>query len=247
MTENTEKLYIVMPAYNEAEGIAAVIKEWYPKLSYGTAGSRLVIADGGSTDHTYDILRKLQKQYPDLEVLSRPGTTHGTKVRFLYQYAIDHHADWIFMSDSDGQTEPAEFDRFWKKRKRYDCVIGNRADRKDGRARRFVDFVLRCYLFIFFRSRVPDGSAPFRLMKTELVAEYIDVLPKLCMLPNAVLNALFVQYKHAVIFEKITFRKREHDKSKVRIREVLELGLRSVPDFYLISRNAGKIQRGKEK
>ncbi len=243
MTDKTEKLYIVMPAYNEAEGIAAVVKEWYPKLGYGAAGSRLVIADGGSTDHTYDILRNLQKDYPDLEVLSRPDTTHGTKVRFLYQYAVDHHADWIFMSDSDGQTDPAEFDRFWKMRKRYDCVIGNRADREDGRVRRFVDFVLRCYLFVFFKSSMPDGSAPFRLMKTELVAQYIDVLPEFCMLPNAVLNALFVQYKNAVVFEKITFRKRKHDESKVRLREVLELGLRSVPDFYQISKNARNITR----
>ena len=43
-----EKLYIVMPAYNEEENIATVVNQWYPILQEKDTESRLVIADSGS-------------------------------------------------------------------------------------------------------------------------------------------------------------------------------------------------------
>ena len=33
-------------------------------------------------------------------------------------------ADYIFQTDSDGQTLPEEFEPFWKRRQKYDMVIG---------------------------------------------------------------------------------------------------------------------------
>ena len=38
-----DKLYIVIPAYNEEENIEAVIKDWYPIVEKIGNGSRLVI------------------------------------------------------------------------------------------------------------------------------------------------------------------------------------------------------------
>ena len=99
-----ETLYIVMPAYNEEANIKDVVAEWYPILQQGNENSKMVISDGGSKDHTLEILYELQNEYPQLEVLPRPGTDHGTKVILLYKYAIEHGADWIFQTDSDGKV-----------------------------------------------------------------------------------------------------------------------------------------------
>ena len=54
-----DKLYIVMPTYNEETNIKAVVEEWYPILEYADEGSKIVIADGGSKDKTLEIKMEL--------------------------------------------------------------------------------------------------------------------------------------------------------------------------------------------
>ena len=113
-----DSLYIVMPAYNEEENIREVVKGWYPLLEGKSKSSRLVIADSGSTDSTHQILLELRKAYPKLELLEDTDRQHGPKLIALYNYAIQKGADYVFQTDSDGQTEPGEFAAFWKRRKK---------------------------------------------------------------------------------------------------------------------------------
>ena len=51
-----DKLYIIIPAYNEQDNIARVIEQWYPVVEKTGDGSRLVIIDDGSSDNTYKII-----------------------------------------------------------------------------------------------------------------------------------------------------------------------------------------------
>ena len=116
-----EKLFIVMPAYNEEENIKSVVEQWYPILAGKADDSRLVIADSGSSDKTHELLVEMtKKEYPQIDILSDTNQYHGPKVIALYDYAIQNGADYIFQTDSDGQTNPAEFDAFWDERDRYD-------------------------------------------------------------------------------------------------------------------------------
>ena len=43
-----DKLYIVIPAYNEEDNIVSVINDWYPVVEKIGNGSRLLIIDDGS-------------------------------------------------------------------------------------------------------------------------------------------------------------------------------------------------------
>ena len=52
-----EKLYIVIPAYNEEVMIKSVIDHWYPVVEKIGTESRLVIIDDGSKDKTYQIVK----------------------------------------------------------------------------------------------------------------------------------------------------------------------------------------------
>lgn len=232
-----DKLYIVMPAYNEAENIRSVVEEWYPMLGKGGKDSKMVIADGGSKDNTLDILYGLQKEYPDLIVLSEPNTDHGTKVILLYKYAIEHGADWIFQTDSDGQTVAAEFEAFWKRRQKYDVIMGNRKKRGDGASRKIVENVLRIYLKIFFGVMVPDANAPFRLMKSEIVQKYIGLMPDNFNLPNAILAACFSRYKENVTYRIVTFQPRQGGKNYMNIRRIFKIGADSIGNFIKIRQN----------
>ena len=135
-------LYVVMPAYNEEGNIKETVKSWYPILEGKDEASRLVIADSGSTDNTHIILEEMQKEYPKLEIFTECEKQHGPKLIALYDYAINKGADFIFQTDSDGQTNPDEFDAFWQLRNEYTGIFGERTVRGDGKDRAFVEKVV---------------------------------------------------------------------------------------------------------
>ena len=66
-----DKLYIVMPTYNEETNIKTVVEEWYPILEYADEGSKIVIADGGSKDKTLEILFEFPCSNPILHLLQK--------------------------------------------------------------------------------------------------------------------------------------------------------------------------------
>lgn len=231
-----ESLYIVIPTYNEEVNIRKVVAEWYPILDNGDENSRMVISDGGSKDHTLDILYALQNEYPKLVVIPKPGTDHGTKVIFLYKYAIENRADWIFQTDSDDQTVPSEFAEFWELRKSYDIIMGNRVKRGDGVGRKVVENVLRLYLKIFFGVMVPDANAPFRLMRSEIVNKYINLMPDDFNLPNAILSACFSKYKEKVTYRAVTFQPRQGGKNYMNVKRIFKIGAGSISNFALIKK-----------
>lgn len=241
----SESLYIVMPAYNEEANIRNVVEEWYPILDNGDENSKMVISDGGSTDNTLKILYELQKTYPKLIVIPKPGTDHGTKIILLYKYAIENHADWIFQTDSDGQTVPAEFAEFWNLRKSYDIVMGNRVKRGDGTGRKMVETILRVYLKIFFGVMVPDANAPFRLMKTNVVNKYIDLMPDNFNLPNAILAACFSRYKEKVTYRIVTFQPRQGGENYMNIKRIFRIGMVSIKNFDQIKKELREYEKNK--
>ena len=98
-----DKLYIVIPAYNEEENIQQVIEDWYPIVEkyHGEGESRLVIIDDGSKDNTYQIMQNYATDRPLFLPLTKDNGGHGATVLYGYQYALKNHADYIFQTDSD--------------------------------------------------------------------------------------------------------------------------------------------------
>lgn len=235
-----DTLYIVMPAYNEEEGIEAVVRDWYRVLEGKGAGSRLVVADAGSTDRTHEILRQLCDELPQLEILTGTEKQHGPKLIALYHYAIGQGADYIFQTDSDGQTDPDEFEGFWKKRRIYDALIGYRPDRRDGRERKFVENMVCFLLWIYFGVKVPDANAPFRLMEAGLVARYIDRLPEDYNIPNIMLTAYFAANRENIAFRRIKFLPRQSGENSINMKKIVKTGMRSLRDFRHFRRDMKK-------
>lgn len=227
-----DTLYIVMPAYNEEQNIEYVIKQWYPMLTYGSKDSRLVVADSGSKDRTREILYALRKDYPKIEILDTEYKEHGPKLLSLYKYACDRGANFVFQTDSDGQTDPSDFPGFWNLRNYHDAVIGNRRGRGDGKMRSFVEGVVCLLLFLFFGVRIPDANAPFRLMKTSLLSKYTDRLPEDYYLTNVMLTAFFAFYHENITFRKIRFTERLQGENKVDMVSITKIGLSSLYHFF---------------
>lgn len=220
-----------MPAYNEEANIGNTVKEWYQVLNGKNSKSRLLVADAGSTDKTHSILLNLKKDYPKLEILSNSKKEHGPKLIYLYNYAIKNGADYVFQTDSDGQTNPLEFDSFWRERNKYNVVLGERIVRGDGKLRAFVEKVVCKLLKLYFKVNVNDANAPFRLMKTTILKKYLDKLPNDYNLPNIMLTTYFVYYNEKVLFKEITFKPRQGGKNSINLKKIFKIGINANNDF----------------
>lgn len=234
-----DKLYIVIPAYNEQENIKELIDGWYPIIEKLNSGgeSRLVIIDDGSKDNTYNILKEYAERCPLLQPLTKENGGHGATVLFGYRYAIENNADFIFQTDSDGQTNPDEFYQFWDLRHKYDAIIGSRPDRQDGLSRKFVEKILLLILRMTFGVKIPDSNAPFRLMKKDLLEKYIAKLPKDFNLPNVMLTTYFSYFQEKIIFIKITFKPRQEGVNSINLKKIIKIGWKAIGEFNILRKN----------
>lgn len=232
-----DKLYIIIPAYNEQDNIAHVIEQWYPVVEKTGDGSRLVIIDDGSSDNTYKIISEWGgvDRKPLLIPLSKPNSGHGATVLYGYKYAIKKNADYIFQTDSDGQTDPDDFWKFWEKRNKFDMIIGNRNNRKDGLSRVFVTKILKLVIRICFKCSVTDANTPFRLMSRTTLEENLKYVPRDFNLSNVILSVVYVKRGMRVKFLPITFKERQGGVNSINLRKIFKIGINALRDFIIIN------------
>ena len=235
----SETLYIVMPAYNEEANIKTTLDAWYPVIEKHnkTGNSRLVVVNDGSKDNTYKTMQEYAETHPLFVPLTKPNGGHGSTVIFAYDYAIKSGADWIFQTDSDGQTNPDEFEDFWNERDNYDAIFGNRTVRGDGKSRAFVEKVVCMLVKHYFGVKVPDANAPFRLMRADKVSKYLGKLKPDYNLPNIMMTTYFVYYKDRVTFKEISFKPREKGTNSINIKKIIKIGQQALKDFRELKKN----------
>jgi glycosyltransferase involved in cell wall biosynthesis len=230
-----DKLYIVIPAYNEEANIGSVIKDWYPIVEKLGNGSRLVIIDDGSKDATYKIMQEYARELEAFIPVTKPNAGHGATVLYGYNYAIEAGADYVFQTDSDGQTLPEEFWPFWEFRKDFDMVIGHRRGRQDGFSRVFVTKTLKFVLRLCFHVSVKDANTPFRLMKADVLKNQIKLIPENFNLSNVIISVIYAKKKLAVKYLPVTFRPRQGGVNSINMKKIFRIGRQAFHDFRKIN------------
>ncbi len=231
-----DKLYIVIPAYNEEANIRRVVDEWYPIAVMAGEESRLVIVNDGSKDRTLDVLKEEQENRPQLIVKTKENAGHGAAVLSGYKFALSEGADYVFQTDSDGQTNPQEFEEFFRCRRHYDMVIGSRRTRQDGISRIFVTKTLKLVLFLCFHVWVEDANTPFRLMKAETLKKELKYVPKDYFLTNVLLTVAFTKHKRSIRYIPITFRPRQGGVNSINMKRIFGIGKNALADFAKLNR-----------
>ena len=232
------KLYIVMPAYNEAENIEDVVRQWHPvaeKINSGGDSCTLAIANDGSKDGTWRMLEGLKAKYPLLEPIDKPNSGHGATLMFLYRHALEKGADYVFQTDSDGQTLPGEFWQMWENREQVAFQIGTRGGRQDGIARVFVTKTLRFVVWLMFKVWVKDANTPFRLMEAKRLKAVMAYVPKDFFLANIAIAAIAVKKRESIAWYPITFRPRQGGVNSINMRRIFKIGWKSLGDFRRIN------------
>ena len=231
-----DKLYIIIPAYNEEENIENVAKEWHEVVNKIGNNSKLVIINDGSKDSTFSKLKELEKTLPNLIALNKKNGGHGDTVLFGYKYALDNNADYIFQTDSDGQTLSSEFWDFWENRANHSAIIGSRKGRQDGFSRIIVTKTLKLVLFLIFHLNITDANTPFRLIKNDTLKKYYYKIPEHFNLSNVMLTVLLINNKENVVFKDITFRPRQGGINSINLMKITKIGIQAIKDFNKIKK-----------
>ena len=235
-----DKIYFVLPAYNEEANIEEVIAQWHPiceKINAAGNEAHLIIANDGSKDKTFAIMQSLQSKYPLLKPLDKENSGHGATVMYLYKYAMNNGADYIFQTDSDGQTLPEEFWQMWENRDKYDFQIGTRGGRQDGASHVFVTKNLRFVVWLMFHVWVKDANTPFRLLKVEKLIPILDVIPQDYNLANVAVSAIAVRWHYNIGWYPITFRPRQGGVNSINMKRIFKIGIKALTDFRTINKN----------
>ena len=183
------------------------------------------------------------KTRPQFIPLTKKNSGHGATVLYAYNYALEQGADFIFQTDSDGQTVPEEFWPFWEQRDAYDMIIGHRNARQDGIARIVVTKILKLTIRVCFGVTVIDANTPFRLMKASVLKKYIDLVPPNFNLSNVILSVIYAKKKLAVKYEPITFKPRQGGVNSINMKDIFKIGIQATRDFREINKVLNQKER----
>ena len=110
---------VVIPAYNEQDAIAPVVKSLTEVLTRHTRRFEIIVVDDGSTDQTFENARAsgaLALRHPINGGYGRSLMTGFSKAQY----------DWILMIDADGSYPPEEAELLFAHAPDCDLIIGAR-------------------------------------------------------------------------------------------------------------------------
>ena len=108
----TSDSIVIIPTYNEKENIENIIR-----AVFGLEKSfHILIVEDNSPDGTADIVRRLQKEFPEqLFMIERKGKLGlGTAYIAGFKWSIEKKYDYIFEMDADFSHNPNDLPRLYK-------------------------------------------------------------------------------------------------------------------------------------
>ena len=159
------KIYALIPGYNEAERIRAVIDASKPQLP-------VVVVDDGSTDETAELA-----EAAGATVLRQvPNQGKGAALKRGFRWAIDNGADAVLMLDADGQHDPAEIPKFLNMyaTNRSDLIIGYRNFSEMPFKRKVANTIGRASISWAMGQKILDNQSGYRLVSRRLMEATLE-------------------------------------------------------------------------
>ena len=123
-------LSLVLPAFDEARSIVAVVEEAHRALSAARLRFEIVVVDDGSTDETSRLVTELAASLADVRLVRLPENRgYGAALRAGFAAA---RMDAVGYMDSDGQLDPADVVALIDALGHAELAAGVRAHRAEG-------------------------------------------------------------------------------------------------------------------
>lgn len=170
---NQKQVSIIFPVYNEKDTIETILKDWKNHLDRLPISYQFIICEDGSKDGTNELLQKIQADYDLLINSKKERRGYGGAV---IDGILSAQTKFIFCVDSDGQYDPADFQKFWDNRDKADIIFGWRVKRMDAISRRVFSSLFRFICKTLFPCALHDPSAVASLFRKSLILPNISYL-----------------------------------------------------------------------
>lgn len=121
---------VVIMAFNEVDGLSAVVREISETLSRLGCATEIVIVDDGSSDGTGDMADRLARDIGGVRVIHHAGNQGlGGVYRTGFREA---RLDCVTFFPADGQFPAEILERFWPPMQDYDLVLGYLPEGRSG-------------------------------------------------------------------------------------------------------------------
>ena len=228
------RLAVVVPCYNEANYLETFINEWSAALR--NTDYKLFIIDDGSSDNSYDIISCVSQQNNRITCIPKVNSGHGLTCRFGYEHVINlHEFDSILQIDSDGQCDPTYFPKFIELSNIHDVVFGVRTTRGDGVARKLTSFLCTLVTSVLTRCVIRDANVPYRLIKSEILAQALESVPSDFYIQNVALTVALKRLPNISWgYVPMHFRDRTMGANSINLLNVAQLGLKMISELSRI-------------
>ncbi len=167
-------LSVVIPAYNEEDGIAAIIErvlEVRPSLrACGVQELEVIVVDDGSKDRTCEIVAGK----PDVRLIKHGANRgYGAALKTGFRYA---HGDLLAFLDADGTYPPECFPQLCRPilEEGADLVIGSRMTGTESEmplVRRVGNTIFATLVSLLGNHRISDSASGMRVFRQGVLAE----------------------------------------------------------------------------
>ena len=165
-----DTLTVIIPAFNEAAGIGAVLDEL--KNECGQFLTTIVVVDDGSKDDTARIARA-----HGVVVIQHPANLgYGASLKSGLRRAETTH---VATFDADGQHQPSDLRRLWESRQGSAMIIGARQQLIHSPLWRMPGkWLLGMIAAYLVKRRIPDLNSGLRLLTRDVALRYAHLCPR---------------------------------------------------------------------
>lgn len=224
------KLIVTIPAYNEEENIAAVIKE-IPRTIEGISEVKVLVLDDGSTDQT---VQKAKEAGADYVISHRKNLGLAKTFQDAINAALENRADIIVNTDADNHYNQTRIPDLVSPilDRRADVVVGDREVRKleyMPATNKYINILGNyCVSRLLGLKKTLDVSSGFRAYTKE-AAMRVSILSKHTYTHETIIQAL----DHNLIIDSVVIKARKVTRKS---RLISSIPTHLVRSFVVISR-----------
>ena len=184
-------LCVVMPAWNECEGIGGFLEELNAALL--DRNPTFIVIDDCSTDSTREVIEVAGRS--GIRVLvetNEQNSGHGPSTMRALTLGLESGADVVMALDGDGQFRGADLAHVVDVLESggFDVVEGVRTSRKDPAYRKVVTTGTRLMVWARTRQMPADANTPLRAYRPEALARLLQEVPAHSLTPNLMISVL---------------------------------------------------------